>query len=70
MALRKFVNIASGNSLSPNGTKPLPSADLSLSGHLGTNFSEISMKIKIFSVKKNAFENVVWKYHFVQTSMS
>ena len=30
-------------------------------GHLGTNFTEISIAIYAFSFKKNAFENVVWK---------
>ena len=40
------------------GVKPLPEQMLSI-GHLETDFSGIRIKIAIFSIKKNAFENVV-----------
>ena len=36
-------------------------AAILLVGPLGTNFSGILMEIHAFSLKKNAFENVVWK---------
>ena len=32
-----------------------------LIGLLGTNFSEIIIKIDIFFIQENIFENVVWK---------
>ena len=44
------------------GTEPLSEPILTLLiGPLGINFSEISIEIHAFLLKKNVLENVVWK---------
>ena len=55
--------IDSDNALSPGGRQAIiwTNAGIVLIGSLGTNFSEISIEIITFSVKKNAFESAVCK---------
>ena len=53
--------ISSDNGLSPGRRQVIiwANAGILLIGPLGTNFNEILIKIQIFSLKKNTFENVV-----------
>ena len=55
--------IGSDNGLSPGRRQAIIwiNARILLIGPLGTNFTEIAFAIQTFLVKKNAFENVVWK---------
>ena len=57
------VNIASGNGLSLVRHQAITRTnfDLLSTGQSGTNFTEISVKIRKFSFKKKYSKNVVWK---------
>ena len=59
----KPITIGSDSGLSPERRQAIiwTNAGILLIGPLGTNFSEILTGIQIFSLKKNPFENVVWK---------
>ena len=62
MCISKLTIIGSVNGLSLRQQQAIiwSSAGISLIGHLGTNVSEILIKIHI-SIQENAFENVFWK---------
>ena len=66
--------IGSDNGLSPGRHQAVirTNAGILLIRILGTNLSEILIEIHTFSLKKNAFENVVCQNgdHFVQGEMS
>ena len=61
----KLTIIGSDNGLSPGRRQAIiwTNAGILFIGPLGTNFSEILLKIHIHShfIQENAFENVVWK---------
>ena len=59
----KLTIIGSDNGLSPGRCQAImwTNAGILLIRSLRTNFSEILREIHSFSLKKNAFENVVWK---------
>ena len=61
--LSKFTIIDSDNGLSPGRHQTIiwTNAGILLIGPVGTNFSEILITVCIFLLKKNAFENVIWK---------
>ena len=63
ICVSKLTIIVSGIGLSPGRRQAIIStnAGILLIGPLGTNFIVILIKIYIFSLKKNAFENVVTK---------
>ena len=56
-----WVSISSGNDLSPVYCQVITWTDagLLLIGYLGTNFSEIQIKILPFSIQENVFEIVI-----------
>ena len=56
--------IGSDNGLSPDLHQAIiwTNAGIFLIQPLGTNFSETLIEIHIFSMEKNVFENVVWKF--------
>ena len=59
----KLTIIGSDNGLSPGRRQAIiwTNAGILLIGHLGTNFSVKLIEIETFSLKKNTFENIVWK---------
>ena len=59
----KLTSIGSYNGLSPCRRQAIiwTNAGILLIGRLGTNFGEILIEIYIFSLKKNAFENIFWE---------
>ena len=59
----KLTLIGSDNGLSPGRRQAIiwTNSGLLLIRHLGVNFNEIQIGIQTFSLKKNAFENVVCK---------
>ena len=62
ICVNKLTVIGSDNGLSPGRRQAIiwTNAGILLIGPLGTNFSEIFIKMDIF-IQENAFENVVWK---------
>ena len=58
-----WVSIGSGNGLSPVWCQAITwtNADFLSTGPLGTNFSEIQIKMQNLLINENAFENVVCK---------
>ena len=71
--MRKLTNIGSDNGLSPGRHKATiwTNAGKLLIGPLVTNFAEMLIEVETDSLKRNAFENVVWKNggHFLSASM-
>ena len=63
ICVSKLTIIGSDNGLSPGRRQAIiwANAGILLIGPLGTNLSEILIEIYTFSLKKNAFENVVWE---------
>ena len=63
ICVSKLTNIGSDNGLLPGWRQAIiwTNAGLLLTESSGTNFSEIFIKINIFSLKKYAFQNVVCK---------
>ena len=59
----KLISIGSDNGLSPGRQQSIIWNDVKilLTELLGTNFSGILIEIHTFSLKRNAFENVVWE---------
>ena len=63
ICVSKLITIGSDNGLSPGQHQAiiLTNAGIFLIGALGTNVSEILIKICTFSLKKMLFKNLVWK---------
>ena len=63
ICVSKLTSIGSDNALSPGRRQAIiwTKAGILSNGPLEINFSEIVNGIHLFSLKKNTFENVVWK---------
>ena len=59
----QYTIIGSDNGLAPSRQQAIiwTNAVILLTGPLGTNFMEMLIEMYTFSLKKNEFENVVWK---------
>ena len=75
ICVSKLTIIDWDNGLSPGQFRAIiwTNAAILLIGPLGTNFSEIIIKIYLFFIQENAFENAVRQWaicsHFVLASM-
>ena len=63
ICVSKLTIIGSVNGLSPGRRQAIiwTNDGIVLIWPLGTNFNEISIEVHTFSIKKDAFENIVWK---------